>query len=428
VCISDNRKEKKYFIALAQPIVVVSTGTMSNGLPSNSRLQESKIKFRMKQDSRGSNTVFDSTEFLAFLSSMETRSNSSVCKSKDSFAILFQSKDSISDLCNSKDSFSHMYASRDWMMNYAPTKKTSSSDSSDTNSHVAFKTVQHMTQSTMEDQDVDAAPEVATSHSLVMKSQDWVANKTLGLHVEIPYSNAIFSHDSSVSEHGRYLRPLTSTNMPPNETRWDELFMNQLMPPTASPVAFQTSEILGRDGTSLQDAISDEQELVVNHSVSQVVLPKQTSVTNALSSRTSRKRRKRTPRKKIVPDTKVYVEPKPLDVLLGRGGRSNHHPGNKRYRDEVENLKEWYNNIDSKDSKTDLSQCLVNYVLSYGARFLEHDDQGWYMVDNIVARRKASQALREDTDPDKRRAKRERFLSKRAREIGGRDDQQQDHG
>ena len=40
---------------------------------------------------------------------------------------------------------------------------------------------------------------------------------------------------------------------------------------------------------------------------------------------------------------------------------------------------------------------------------------GWYVVPNIVARRKASQALREDSDPEKRKAKRARFLAKKKR-------------
>ena len=50
--------------------------------------------------------------------------------------------------------------------------------------------------------------------------------------------------------------------------------------------------------------------------------------------------------------------------------------------------------VNDKDEKTDLSQCLVDYVKSYGARFLERDEKGWYVIDNITARRKVSQALR----------------------------------
>ena len=68
----------------------------------------------------------------------------------------------------------------------------------------------------------------------------------------------------------------------------------------------------------------------------------------------------------------------------------------------------------SKDEKTDLSQCLVDYIRSYHGRFLDKDEGGWYVVPNIVARRKASQALREDNNAEKRAAKRSRFLKKKA--------------
>ena len=128
-----------------------------------------------------------------------------------------------------------------------------------------------------------------------------------------------------------------------------------------------------------------------------------------------KKKRNRRPRQKVVPDIKVYVEPTTNDVLLGRGGRSNHHPGNKRYREEVSNLREWYGSIgDNKEDKTKLSQTLVDRIQSNNGRFLEKDKEGWYVVPNVVARRKASQALREDDDPEKRAAKRQRFLAKRA--------------
>jgi hypothetical protein len=97
------------------------------------------------------------------------------------------------------------------------------------------------------------------------------------------------------------------------------------------------------------------------------------------------------------PEIRQFVDtPTNLDVLLGRGGRSNHHVGNKRYRAEVENLQSWYKHS-AKSEKKDLSQCLVNYVHSYGGRFLKLDKAAgrWYVIPNNVARRKASQALRE---------------------------------
>jgi hypothetical protein len=120
------------------------------------------------------------------------------------------------------------------------------------------------------------------------------------------------------------------------------------------------------------------------------------------------KSRRNGARRKKEPQKKEYVENlTDLDVLCGRGGKSNHHNGNKKYRDEVGNLQQWYKSSE-KNEKTDLSQCLVNYVHSYGGRFLkmEESNKRWYLVTNHVARRKASQALREHATPEERAAKR----------------------
>ena len=101
-----------------------------------------------------------------------------------------------------------------------------------------------------------------------------------------------------------------------------------------------------------------------------------------------------------------------LDCVLGRGGKSNHHPGNKRYRAEVQNLQKWYKSSD-KAEKTDLAQCLVNFVHSYGGRFVKQEKSTgrWYVVSNLVARRKASQALREHMTMEERQAKKAAMLA-----------------
>jgi hypothetical protein len=114
---------------------------------------------------------------------------------------------------------------------------------------------------------------------------------------------------------------------------------------------------------------------------------------------------KRTRRRKEAQPVIYVDEPTDLDCVLGRGGKSNHHPGNKRYRDEVQNLQKWYKASD-KSEKTNLSQHLVNYVHSYGGRFVKQEKNTgrWYIVSNIVARRKASQALREHLSMEERAA------------------------
>mmetsp|Transcript_18278 Transcript_18278/g.25150 ORF Transcript_18278/g.25150 Transcript_18278/m.25150 type:complete len:301 (-) Transcript_18278:137-1039(-) len=91
-----------------------------------------------------------------------------------------------------------------------------------------------------------------------------------------------------------------------------------------------------------------------------------------------------------------YCEPTDLDVLMGRGGLTNHHHGNRLYREEADKLREWYVSC-TKREKYHVSELLVKYVESYGGRFLEYDEASghWYEAPQNRARKKASQALRE---------------------------------
>jgi len=105
------------------------------------------------------------------------------------------------------------------------------------------------------------------------------------------------------------------------------------------------------------------------------------------------------------PEIKEYVnKPTDKDILLGRGGKSNHHLGNKAYRYRVGELRDWYR-ASEKNAKTDQAQMLVNWVKEQGGRFLKRDAKSggkWYIVTNLVARRKASQALREHMTKEER--------------------------
>uniref|UniRef100_A0A7S1ZNQ2 DUF6824 domain-containing protein n=1 Tax=Ditylum brightwellii TaxID=49249 RepID=A0A7S1ZNQ2_9STRA len=87
--------------------------------------------------------------------------------------------------------------------------------------------------------------------------------------------------------------------------------------------------------------------------------------------------------------------PTEKDVLFGRGGKGNHHPGNKEYRAFVKDLKEQYTRS-SKAEKTALSKSIIDYIKSSGGRFLMQDENdGWYEATNQAARKKVSQAFRE---------------------------------
>jgi len=93
-----------------------------------------------------------------------------------------------------------------------------------------------------------------------------------------------------------------------------------------------------------------------------------------------------------VPEPNMY---RPNDVLLGPGGLSNHHEGNKRYRQIVDPYREGYARL-SKVDKTEIAQKLVYRVQQeLGARFVKKGNDGvWRVVSNDEARNEVSQALR----------------------------------
>ena len=85
------------------------------------------------------------------------------------------------------------------------------------------------------------------------------------------------------------------------------------------------------------------------------------------------------------------------DILGGRGGLSNHHVGNKRFRKIVADMKEMYRETGVKTDKTALSRAIVAYVHSKGGRFLikKANGKGWRVITIAKSRKKTSQALRE---------------------------------
>lgn len=82
------------------------------------------------------------------------------------------------------------------------------------------------------------------------------------------------------------------------------------------------------------------------------------------------------------------------DVICGRGGKANTHPGNRSFREEAGRLRAWYE-ASSKSEKFAISSLLVEEVLKRGGRFIKRNAGGWAEADGDDARKKASQALRE---------------------------------
>lgn len=98
------------------------------------------------------------------------------------------------------------------------------------------------------------------------------------------------------------------------------------------------------------------------------------------------------------PPTDVISSVVPEDVLCGRGGETNHHPGNIQYRNLVKAFQPLYIASKRRD-KPRIAQCIVYTIRAHqGGRFLKRTDprsNSWIDVGNTKAREKTSQALRE---------------------------------
>jgi hypothetical protein len=88
----------------------------------------------------------------------------------------------------------------------------------------------------------------------------------------------------------------------------------------------------------------------------------------------------------------------PHDVLCGRGGGTNNHPGNEAFRDLVTAQKVVYLNASKRD-KPFVSRGIVRAIRSQSppGRFLQKNEQTglWFDIGDQKAREKTSQALRE---------------------------------
>ena len=95
------------------------------------------------------------------------------------------------------------------------------------------------------------------------------------------------------------------------------------------------------------------------------------------------------------PDESIFQVQR-YDVLLGRGGETNHHVGNIQYRQLVKACQPAYLAAKRRD-KPRIAVAIVRLVRAHSGRFLKKlpHDNAWADVGNIRAREKTSQALRE---------------------------------
>ncbi|KAL3769179.1 hypothetical protein ACHAW5_000649 [Stephanodiscus triporus] len=84
------------------------------------------------------------------------------------------------------------------------------------------------------------------------------------------------------------------------------------------------------------------------------------------------------------------------DVLCGRGGGTNVHPGNRRFRDLINSNRRAYIKA-RKNDKPAISRSIVRSIRKMDGRFLKKDVKtgDWFEIGDDFAREKTSQALRQ---------------------------------
>lgn len=84
------------------------------------------------------------------------------------------------------------------------------------------------------------------------------------------------------------------------------------------------------------------------------------------------------------------------DVLSGRGGGTNVHPGNRQFRDLINLHRRAYLKA-RKNDKPAISRAIVRSIRENNGRFLKRDEKSglWFEIGDDAAREKTSQALRQ---------------------------------
>jgi len=98
------------------------------------------------------------------------------------------------------------------------------------------------------------------------------------------------------------------------------------------------------------------------------------------------------------------VRPGPHDVLIGRGGGTNHNPGNKRFRQLVCTRKDEYKSAE-RSQKPIIAQEIVTAWRAQvpPGRFLKQNESTmlWYDIGNVEAKEKIKQKLRDSNNDDR---------------------------
>ncbi|CAB9506343.1 expressed unknown protein [Seminavis robusta] len=397
------------------------------------------------------NQIFTSSDFRKLMESNDYSINK-VFESSDSAAALFRSADFLKSLDAYKESMatepaekegdpSSLFRSVDFLksLDSLPKEPASRQNSAGVDYSSYFKSVESLPKDFLKSLDqlpkqespppVPAPAPVLSSVSRgnpkdMFTSRDWMGTYEPG-HVDVQYDqNLLFR--SGDSKAGVASKATAASD------KWKNLYEQGLKGSTYSaaakppPAATASSSWKGMYEDILKNPIKTDS---ASHAmppltgVASAPPPVSAASSSAPSSSgdeqtaTTKPKKKRVYKsRKVIPEVKTFVDFTENDVLLGRGGLSNKHPGNKRYRQEIENAKAVYRSA-SKDEKTQWASLLVDYVKKYGGRFLEKDKATgqWYIVPDIVARRKAGQALREENTAESRAEKRDRYKKRHSK-------------
>ena len=119
------------------------------------------------------------------------------------------------------------------------------------------------------------------------------------------------------------------------------------------------------------------------------------------------KRNRRSTKKRIrrvIPEEKEYIDGMPTikDVVAGRGGGSNSHPGNRAYWQIILPNRELYKKSQTNEDKTRVAQEIVDFTKSKSGRFLQKEKgvgERWFVLPDNIAMSKVRQALRDNYIP-----------------------------
>lgn len=277
-----------------------------------------------------------------------------------------------------------------------------------------------------------------TAHSFPEKSPEEVciSGKDHGIEIgnstSSPYGNR--SHQDNSRTLGKFTASTTSVSDFSGKPSGLDLL---LLAVTASPDANcdqDESEYAGSQETVSTNHDTDEQlkessiatsrprRTRIKPTQKEAMLPPAKLTNNAVAPKRS-KSKKKTPKSNDQKLASGAIEtPSDLDILRGRGGTTNRHKGNMRFRDEARKLRSAYrdNGVSRKEKYMYSNVCtnilalyfltytgfivfnlssylfshqiLLQAVKDYGGRFLEKGNDGfWYEMSENAARKKASQ-------------------------------------